>query len=95
MAFLNPGERKKYVLIATQHQDLALSSYRVALANMTDDNCHAIFAFSTIIITSYFASNDSSDTSVLLFSGPGQEHGVAEWVSSFCFSLGFMIKAQL
>ena len=38
-----------YTEIASIHQDLALSSYRIQLQSINEANCHALFAFSSVL----------------------------------------------
>ncbi|EEP80005.1 predicted protein [Uncinocarpus reesii 1704] len=47
--------RRKYIELATRHQNLALASFRPQLSNITPSNCHAVFAFSSLIAALAFA----------------------------------------
>ena len=38
-----------YSEVASVHQDLALAAYRSQLQSITEDNCHALFAFSSVL----------------------------------------------
>ncbi|PGH03333.1 hypothetical protein AJ79_07411, partial [Helicocarpus griseus UAMH5409] len=47
--------RRKYVELATMHQNLALAAFRPVLNNITPSNCNAVFAFSSLIAALAFA----------------------------------------
>ncbi|KAH6972886.1 C6 zinc finger domain-containing protein [Ilyonectria sp. MPI-CAGE-AT-0026] len=48
LAYLNPGQRHVYALRASQHQDHAVRLMRTALAEITAENCDALFAASLL-----------------------------------------------
>lgn len=54
------SSRRKYIELATRHQNLALASFRPQLSNITPSNCHAIFAFSSLIAALAFAFSKSA-----------------------------------
>lgn len=56
LAVLNPEERADYFALGIHHQDSALRGMRKALQNITEENASALFATSTIITLSVFAS---------------------------------------
>jgi hypothetical protein len=56
MAYLNPAEWDKYEMIAIHHQGLALPLFRSSLANVTEKNCHAIYACGHLVAKTAFAS---------------------------------------
>ncbi|EFW19645.1 hypothetical protein D8B26_007849 [Coccidioides posadasii str. Silveira] len=53
-------DRRKYLELATRHQNLALSSFRPQLSNITPSNCQAVFAFSSLIAALAFAFSKSA-----------------------------------
>ncbi|KAF2182750.1 hypothetical protein K469DRAFT_636060 [Zopfia rhizophila CBS 207.26] len=54
-AFQNPDLRWTYTEIAVQYQNSGLRRFNIALGGITEDNCHALFAFSLIITILAFA----------------------------------------
>jgi hypothetical protein len=56
LAFLHPDRRHSYSLQASHHQSHAISGMRTALAKITGDNCHALFAASSLLLFGGFAS---------------------------------------
>lgn len=56
MAYIRPDKKTEYDLVATTHQDIAMSSFQDTLAHVDETNCHALFAFSCLIIIMAFAS---------------------------------------
>ncbi|KAJ3550081.1 hypothetical protein NM208_g172 [Fusarium decemcellulare] len=64
LAYLNPDDRDRYFLQASQHQKMAAKKMREALANMSPENCHALFVTSIFLIINAFAeSSNSGDSS--------------------------------
>ncbi|KAK2745414.1 hypothetical protein FQN57_003757 [Myotisia sp. PD_48] len=61
----NSEKKRKYIELATHHQTLALSAFRPELNNLTDSNCQAVFAFSSIIAALAFAFSKADRTSHL------------------------------
>ncbi|EFR04779.1 hypothetical protein MGYG_07786 [Nannizzia gypsea CBS 118893] len=51
--------RRKYSALANKHQNLALATFRPELNNITPLNCHAVFAFSSLIAALAFAFSRS------------------------------------
>lgn len=56
LAYIHPDKRAVYDLQASTHQSIALASFQDTLAHVDGSNCHAIFAFSCLIIVMTFAS---------------------------------------
>lgn len=56
LAQLHPQSRQAYSIRASQHQSLSLGGMRVALANISPDNCHALFAASSLLFISSLAA---------------------------------------
>ncbi|DAA73157.1 TPA_exp: Uncharacterized protein A8136_5082 [Trichophyton benhamiae CBS 112371] len=55
--------RRKYSALANKHQNLALATFRPELNNITPSNCHAVFAFSSLIAALAFAFSRSERSS--------------------------------
>ncbi|KAI4111692.1 MAG: hypothetical protein LQ338_008352, partial [Usnochroma carphineum] len=53
---LRPERAADYQHIAITHQDRALGPFQAAMTNMTESNCHAFFALSSLIVVYEFAS---------------------------------------
>lgn len=56
LAYQQPHDRPKYSLQALCHQSDALLGLRIALTEITAENCHALFATSSLLLISAFAS---------------------------------------
>ena len=54
------ARRRKYTELATMHQNMALAEFRPQLSNITPSNCHAVFAFSSLIAALAFAFSRST-----------------------------------
>ncbi|KAJ9603474.1 hypothetical protein H2200_012252 [Cladophialophora chaetospira] len=57
LAYLYPDRKAEYELIGTRHQSLGLTSFQETLAHVDETNCHALFAFSCLLIVLAFASS--------------------------------------
>ncbi|KAI9839419.1 MAG: hypothetical protein M1838_004332, partial [Thelocarpon superellum] len=55
LAFLRPERRDYYAEQASEHQSLAIRSFHSALAHVDGGNCHAVFAFSCLVVLIAFA----------------------------------------
>ncbi|PMD46874.1 hypothetical protein L207DRAFT_480806 [Hyaloscypha variabilis F] len=60
LAHLRPGERDKYSVLAADHLQTALQSYRVALLKIDRENCHAVLACSALIVALSLGSSLST-----------------------------------
>lgn len=58
-----PERKAELDLVASNHQTLALTSFQETLADVDESNCHALFAFSCLIIVMSFASNSKAKPS--------------------------------
>lgn len=63
LGFYTPERKAELHLVAFNHQTLALTSFQETLADVNDSNCHALFAFSCLIIVMAFASNTKAKPS--------------------------------
>jgi hypothetical protein len=61
LSYQNPTRQREYMVKAAVHQDIAMPLYREAIANRNDDNCHAIFAFSHLIVIYSFATEKQDE----------------------------------
>ncbi|EXJ62543.1 hypothetical protein A1O7_02981 [Cladophialophora yegresii CBS 114405] len=57
LAYLYPERKAEYELIGTRHQSLGLTEFQETLAHVDETNCHALFAFSCLLIVLAFASS--------------------------------------
>lgn len=55
-AYLQPKQRSEHSLHASQHQNRSIEGMRGHLANITAENCHALFMASTLLLVGAFAS---------------------------------------
>lgn len=55
-AYLHPGQRSDHSLHASQHQNRSIEGMRGHLANITSENCHALFMASSLLLVGAFAS---------------------------------------
>jgi hypothetical protein len=56
IAYLRPAGKETYQLLAARHQALALPVIRSGLTNLNEENCHALFTCSHILVKCAFAS---------------------------------------
>ena len=65
LAYLDsrPRQRQRYALRASQHQSVAIQGVRAALGAISPDNCHALFAASSLFFVGALAASqpDGSD----------------------------------
>lgn len=62
-SYLKPHLKTEFDLKASTHQSIAIHSFQEALGNVNETNCHALFAFSCIIIVLSFASSSKDKAS--------------------------------
>lgn len=77
LSCLKPEQQKAYRRTAAQHQDLALSLFRSVMPTITESNCHAIFALSSLIVVFAFAAPRARNS--LAFTDDSEEP--TEWLS--------------
>lgn len=73
-----PSERRHYQFTAAHHQNRALPSFRSTVACATEHNCHALFAFSQLLIIHCFATKEQDED--LLLVGGRHESGLPDWL---------------
>lgn len=56
LAYLQPDQRAEHSLHASQHQNRSIEGMRGHLAEITADNCHALFMASSLLLVGAFAS---------------------------------------
>jgi hypothetical protein len=61
----NTTDQRDYLLAASKFQDIAMAPFRVAVANADKSNCHAILAFTHILVLYCFAT-EYQDGNLLL-----------------------------
>lgn len=57
LSYLNPILKAEYDLKASTHQDKALASFQEVLPLVDESNCHALFAFSCLLLPIAFATS--------------------------------------
>ncbi|KAL8840130.1 MAG: hypothetical protein Q9170_001478 [Blastenia crenularia] len=67
LSHLRPESAGDYQHIAHSHQDRALSAFQAAMNTMTETNCHAFFALSSLIVVYQFASPRTPGTLAFTF----------------------------
>ncbi|KAH7140008.1 hypothetical protein B0J13DRAFT_558774 [Dactylonectria estremocensis] len=68
LAHASPSQRPFFLLQARNHQDMAMPLFRLAIANVSASNCHAVLAFSHLLIVYSFAANSADEP--LFFTNP-------------------------
>ncbi|KAE8141816.1 hypothetical protein BDV38DRAFT_295643 [Aspergillus pseudotamarii] len=58
--------RRKYTEAAIRHNDLSLSLCTPLLSNVTSENCHALFAFSCLVVIFAYAAEHPASSSDML-----------------------------
>lgn len=76
LSYLRPEKEEDYRRMAVQHQDVAIGSFRSIMPKITQSNCHAFFALSSLIVIFAFAAPRASNS--LAFTNTSQEP--AEWL---------------
>lgn len=61
LAYLHPHDSTTYALQASQHQNRGISGIRLVLSSVTAENCHALFAASSLLCIGVFASFSIQD----------------------------------
>jgi hypothetical protein len=56
LSFLTREKQDAYRQTAVRHQDIALSLFRSLMPNISESNCHAFFALSSLIVVFAFAA---------------------------------------
>jgi len=62
LAYLHPQSRQAYSLRASQHQNAGIRRMRVALAELSPANCHAVFASSSLLFIEALAASSVNRT---------------------------------
>lgn len=61
-----PSHKREYLLAASNFQDDAMAPYRVAVANADKANCHAILAFTHLLVLYCFATEHEDENLLLV-----------------------------
>jgi hypothetical protein len=83
LAYTSPNQADIYRDAAVDHHAKALSLFQPQIANLTSENCHACFAFSTIlsILTWAFQSSDDNSNPFFKFKSPAEpEYAQIHWM---------------
>ncbi|KAL0767260.1 hypothetical protein CaCOL14_010110 [Colletotrichum acutatum] len=56
LGYLHPEQRESYALHASQHQSDAIAGMRESLMNITTENCHALFAASSLLLLNAYST---------------------------------------
>ncbi|KAE8442462.1 hypothetical protein EG329_003305 [Mollisiaceae sp. DMI_Dod_QoI] len=67
ISYLRPNKQSTYRHAADSHAAMALSLFRTEIGNLTTENCHACFSFSTTIFMYAWASQELDKPSTLIF----------------------------
>jgi hypothetical protein len=78
LAHLNPEQKETYKGISARHHDLALGPFEAATSNITAENCHQVFAVSTLVLVSLYASSRTAD---FLVPAPEAASGLVNWIT--------------
>ena len=78
LADINPQRHYLLVTRALRHKSFALPLFRQLISEITEQNCHAIFTFSSFVIPYALASLDSSESENLIPSNSGR---TPNWMS--------------
>ena len=57
LGYIHPERKAEYELIGASHQSIGLTEFQDTLAHVDETNCHALFAFSCLLIVLAFASS--------------------------------------
>ncbi|KAH7397585.1 hypothetical protein BKA64DRAFT_672287 [Cadophora sp. MPI-SDFR-AT-0126] len=68
LAILRPQKRASYLHLSDTHAATGLSLFQAEISNLNEHNCHACLAFSSLIFTNAWASQDVNKPSTLFFS---------------------------
>ena len=93
LAYMNPSARQSYRITAARYQDLAMPLFREAVANLDDDNCHAILAFIQLLAVYSFASEQENER--LLVVDPNGPDVVCGWLSFLRSGCDYVSKVRL
>lgn len=66
LAHLNPEQQRGLIMRGAIHQDLAMPTFRSTIAKPDRDNCHAVFAFSHLLVIYSFAAEREDERLLLV-----------------------------
>ena len=78
LAWLNPNNGHENIILATIHQERALPIYQTAISHADQGNCHALFAFASILAVLEFAAPRFAHDLMIL--GTRDEGQVPAWL---------------
>ena len=79
LAWLDPTQRRENIVIATLHQQEALPLYQAAMDHPDERNCHALFAFASILAVLEFAAQQDPDD-LLFLESTNDRDGLPTWL---------------
>ncbi|KAJ9624321.1 hypothetical protein H2204_010877 [Knufia peltigerae] len=77
LAYLNPETRNEYLIKASEYQGKAMPQFRDAIGKPSEGNCHAVLAFSCLLIPYSFASEQQDE---LLLASDDEVDVVPTWL---------------
>ena len=82
LAMLRPQKRASYRHLSDTHAATGLSLFQAEISNLNEHNCHACLAFSSLIFTNAWASQDINKPSTLFFSPSGDQEDIEQirWI---------------
>lgn len=78
-------DKQEYMLAASRFQDEAMAPYRIAVANANKSNCHAILAFTHLLVLYCFAT-EQEDENLLLVAEREYHAAMAQFPSKWLFN---------
>lgn len=97
IAYLHPDKKDKYNHLASHHQDLAFPALNKATTNITPENANNVFAASTLVMVSNFASFRSSAELVFPLTQTSTNEGASNWIICLrgCSSIAWTAQAHI
>ncbi|KAI9738351.1 MAG: hypothetical protein M1834_008849 [Cirrosporium novae-zelandiae] len=80
LTHLHPKKKDAYTLLAASHQDKAFQGFRSALADISTQNCNAVFAFSLLLVKYAFAAPRAAGNLVITGSSGNKNSSTTEWL---------------
>ena len=80
LAWLDPSQRSQNIVLASLHQQEALPLYQAAVGRPDEHNCHALFAFASILAMLEFASPQDQD-GLLFLESTDERDGLPMWLN--------------
>ncbi len=83
LALIRPHKGSIYLHASDTHASTALALFQPEISNLTEQNCHACFAFSTLLYTQAWASQDVNKPSRMFFAPNDEDRddGHIKWIN--------------